>query len=135
VRYEWSGKRYSSRTLALNISTTRESAQPVSLSRLLKTEPAPTGLELAESYQKIAKKHGIQTNKALAIHLQKPLRVIASVMKLLNLCPEAKRFVRTASKDQRLRRKLSFWMLERIHVRWPAQRQIRAIQQLLRDVQ
>jgi hypothetical protein len=110
---------------------TREFTQPAALSRLLKTEPAPTGLELAESYQKIAKKHNIRTNKALAKHLQKPLRAVVPVMKLLNLCPEAKRIVRAASRDRRLRRKLSFWTLEHVHVNATAKEQVRTIQRLL----
>jgi hypothetical protein len=102
------------------------------LSRLLKNTPPPTGLELAEKYEAIRQQQGIPDVKQLARFLSQPYRTIKNVMKLLKLCPRAKRLIRKASEKPQHLRKLSRSVLERVEVRTTPTAQIAFVRKLLR---
>ena len=92
-----------------------------------------TALELAEYYEDMRKKLDLPTNKALAAHLGTPYRTLKAVMKLNLLCPEAKRTLRQATRDPKLRNRLTAWALSRIRVEAPPQRQMSCIREILQE--
>lgn len=113
VGVQWWSNRETTRTLKLPLI---QNAEDLGISKLLKTTPPPTALELAERYRQIMTENGHLTNKELAEHLGKPYRTIKSVMKLLSLSEPAKQLLRDASKNPRLRPRLSRGLLEPIPV-------------------
>lgn len=86
---------------------------------------------MAEKYEALMRQQGIEAVTEFARCIGKPYRTIKNVMKLLKLCPQAKRLIRKAAENPKLCRKLSRAALEGIEVRARPAKQVEYVRNML----